>query len=165
MFVIGTVLRLKAEWLFFFFFFSHSTFQEGFAPPEDEDLDEQAHLDQDEYWSVTFLTSNFTILPFLFLFLFFLPSFVFYSLHTYSPSSLLSVFLFLSSSLVYMFVSPPCPPTYYYSMHYYSASSFAAPPCLFLHSDNNSNVWHIPVISAWVTEVEPNLARRSLRQI
>lgn len=24
-------------------------FQEGFAPPEDDDLDEQAHLDQDEY--------------------------------------------------------------------------------------------------------------------
>lgn len=23
--------------------------EEGFAPPEDEDLDEQAHLDQDEY--------------------------------------------------------------------------------------------------------------------
>lgn len=24
--------------------------QEGFAAPEDEDIDEQAHLDQDEYW-------------------------------------------------------------------------------------------------------------------
>lgn len=24
-------------------------FQEGFAPPEDDDLDEQAHLDHDEY--------------------------------------------------------------------------------------------------------------------
>lgn len=26
--------------------------QEGFAAPEDEDIDEQAHLDQDEYWTL-----------------------------------------------------------------------------------------------------------------
>lgn len=26
--------------------------QEGFAAPEDEDIDEQAHLDQDEYWEI-----------------------------------------------------------------------------------------------------------------
>lgn len=36
-----------------FSFFSAS--QEGFAPPEDDDLDEQAHLDQDEYWTFIFL--------------------------------------------------------------------------------------------------------------
>lgn len=29
--------------------------QEGFAAPEDEEIDEQAHLDQDEYWVLPYL--------------------------------------------------------------------------------------------------------------
>lgn len=37
--------------------------QDGFAPPEDDEIDEQAHLDQDEFWASSSSTSSwpFTI--------------------------------------------------------------------------------------------------------
>lgn len=42
--------------------------QEGFAPPEEDDLDEQAHLGQDEYWSPRFPPPWKLHLPFPFYF-------------------------------------------------------------------------------------------------
>lgn len=89
------------------------------------------------------------------LFLFALISFLLslHVLHTYHHPSPLSSCLFLSLSLVYLFVISPCPSAaHLHTIHNYSASSFAAPPCLHLHGNNNSNVRHIPVISAWVTQ-------------
>lgn len=71
------------------------------------------------------------------------PHFVLYSLHAfykYSPSSLLSVCLFLSFSYVYLLVTDPLRPlAVFIAIH---NSSSAAPPCLHLHSNNNSNVPH-----------------------
>lgn len=46
LYFLERLLKVMQKTLLISFF---PVFQEGFAPPEDEDLDEQAHLDQDEY--------------------------------------------------------------------------------------------------------------------
>lgn len=75
-------------------------FQEGFAPPEDDDLDEQAHLDQDEYWTLRSPSPSHRLLHLSF---FFLPSFIFCSARSrnthHYPCS-----LSVSSSLSHMYI-------------------------------------------------------------
>lgn len=83
--------------------------QEGFAPPEDDDLEEQAHLGQDEYWSPRFPSLPPENSIFSFLFLFDLISFLLCTLYKYSLLSLTcppSVSSF-SFWYVYLFPTPP----------------------------------------------------------
>lgn len=90
------------------------------------------------------------------LLVFFLPSFVFYSLCTRSMNtlSLLSVRLFLSFSWISVRNLPPIHPLAIYilyttTLHHHHLLLLSAST---LHSNNNSNVQHIPVISAWETQ-------------